>query len=211
MNYFGKIISLEKIEMFFFLMQKGNIKFVLYGLGLVRDERLYRFFVYKNVIMLRLKENQEDWFNVFVIYQNRVKYFIISYILEQFLDDFLDFVIWGYEYECRFESEWNSLQKFFVSQFGSSVVILFSEGETVKKYIGLLQIKGKNFKIIKIFLIIVRQFYMEDVVFSETELNLVDYDIDRKVEVYCFEKVEVILEKAGRMKLLIENDSFDRY
>lgn len=52
---------------------------------------------------------------------------------------------------------------------------------------------------------------MEDVVFSETELNLVDYDIDRKVEVYCFEKVEVILEKAGRMKLLIENDSFDRY
>lgn len=52
---------------------------------------------------------------------------------------------------------------------------------------------------------------MEDVVFSETELNFVDYDIDRKVEVYCFEKVEVILEKVGRMKLLIENDSFDRY
>lgn len=138
MNYFGKIISLEKIEMFFFFMQKGNIKLVLYGLGLVRDERLYRFFVYKNVIMLRLKENQEDWFNVFVIYQNRVKYFIISYISEQFLDDFLDFVIWGYEYECRFESEWNSLQNFFVSQFGSSVAILFSEGEIVKKYIGLL-------------------------------------------------------------------------
>lgn len=179
------------------LMQKGNTKLALYGLGSVRDERLHRLFVHKNVTMLRPKENQEDWFNVFVIHQNRAKHSTTSYIPEQFLDDFLDLVIWGHEHECRLEPEWNSSQNFFVSQPGSSVATSLSEGETVKKHIGLLQIKGKNFKITKIPLTTVRQFYMEDVVLSETELNPADHDIDRKVDTYCFEKVEAILEKAA--------------
>lgn len=202
MNYFGKTTSLEKIEMSPLLMQKGNTKLALYGLGSVRDERLHRLFVHKNVTMLRPKENQEDWFNVFVIHQNRAKHSTTSYIPEQFLDDFLDLVIWGHEHECRLEPEWNSSQNFFVSQPGSSVATSLSEGETVKKHIGLLQIKGKNFKITKIPLTTVRQFYMEDVVLSETELDPADHDINRKVEDYCVEKVEAILEKAGRMKSL---------
>lgn len=197
MNYFGKTTSLEKIEMSPLLMQKGNTKLALYGLGSVRDERLHRLFVHKNVTMLRPKENQEDWFNVFVIHQNRAKHSTTSYIPEQFLDDFLDLVIWGHEHECRLEPEWNSSQNFFVSQPGSSVATSLSEGETVKKHIGLLQIKGKNFKITKIPLTTVRQFYMEDVVLSETELDPADHDINRKVEDYCVEKVEAILEKAA--------------
>ncbi|XP_061182203.1 double-strand break repair protein MRE11-like [Saccostrea echinata] len=197
MNYFGKTTSLEKIEMSPLLMQKGNTKLALYGLGSVRDERLHRLFVHKNVSMLRPKENQEDWFNVFVIHQNRAKHSTTSYIPEQFLDDFLDLVIWGHEHECRIEPEWNSSQNFFISQPGSSVATSLSEGETVKKNIGLLKIKGKNFKITKIPLETVRQFYMEDVVLSETELNPADHDIARQVEAYCLEKVEAILEKAS--------------
>lgn len=40
-------------------------------LGSIPDERLYRMFVNNQVTMLRPKENQDEWFNLFAIHQNR--------------------------------------------------------------------------------------------------------------------------------------------
>lgn len=195
-NYFGKHTSLEKIEMSPLLLQKGSTKLAMYGLGSIRDERLHRMFLKKTVSMLRPRENQDEWFNMFVIHQNRSKHTMTNYIPEQFLDDFIDLVIWGHEHECRIEPEWNSVQNFYVSQPGSSVATSLSEGETVKKHIGLLQVKGKNFKMTKIPLETVRQFYMEDIVLGDTSLNPHDHNIAKKVEAFCSEKVETLLEKA---------------
>ncbi|XP_033738738.1 double-strand break repair protein MRE11-like [Pecten maximus] len=195
-NYFGKHTSLEKIEMSPLLLQKGSTKLAMYGLGSIRDERLHRMFLKKTVTMLRPRENPDEWFNMFVIHQNRSKHTTTNYIPEQFLDDFLDLVIWGHEHECRIKPEWNSVQNFYVSQPGSSVATSLSEGETVKKHIGLLQIKGKNFKMTEIPLETVRPFYMEDVMLSDTSLNPQDHNIAKKVEAFCSEKVEGLLEKA---------------
>lgn len=196
-NYFGKTSSLDKIQISPLLIQKGTTKLAMYGLGSVRDERLHRMFLHKNVTMLRPKEEQKDWFNMFVIHQNRSKHGPTNHIPEQFLDDFLDLIIWGHEHECRIDPEWNGTQNFFVSQPGSSVATSLSEGEAVPKCCGLLQIKGKNFRIKKIPLETVRQFYMEDIVLSETSLEPGDPDIARKVETYCKEKVDTLLETAG--------------
>ena len=44
----------------------------------------------------------------------------------------------------------------------------------------------------------VRQFYMEDIVLSETSLDAEDPDVLKKTEAYCVEKVEALLEKAGQ-------------
>lgn len=195
-NYFGKTTSLEKIDLSPLLLQKGNTKLALYGMGSIRDERLHRMFLHKNVTMLRPKEDKDDWFNLFVVHQNRSKHGATNYIPEQFLDDFLDLVIWGHEHECRIDPEWNGVQNFYVSQPGSSIATSLSEGETVKKHVGLLQIKGKDFKMTKIPLDTVRQFYMEDVILSETSLNPEDHNINKKVEAYCTEKVEAMIEKA---------------
>jgi double-strand break repair protein MRE11 len=156
-------------------------------------------FVHKNVTMLRPKENKDDWFNLFVIHQNRSKHGATNYIPEQFLDDFLDLVIWGHEHECRIDPEWNGIQNFYVSQPGSSIATSLSEGETVKKHFGLLHIKGKDFKMTKIPLDTVRQFYMEDVVLSDTSLNPEDHDVIKQVDAYCTEKVESLIEKAGNL------------
>ncbi|KAK3090953.1 hypothetical protein FSP39_016025 [Pinctada imbricata] len=149
-NYFGKTTNLEKIEISPLLLQKGSTKLALYGMGSIRDERLHRMFVHKNVTMLRPREEKEDWFNLFVIHQNRSKHSATSHIPEQFLDDFLDLVIWGHEHECRIEPEWNGTQNFYVSQPGSSVATSLCEGEAGKKHVGLLQIRGKDFKMTKI-------------------------------------------------------------
>ncbi|KAM4627359.1 double-strand break repair protein MRE11 isoform 2-T3 [Polymixia lowei] len=70
-NHFGRSQSVEKIEISPILMQKGNTKLALYGLGSIPDERLYRMFVNNQVTMLRPKEDQDQWFNLFTIHQNR--------------------------------------------------------------------------------------------------------------------------------------------
>ena len=196
-NYFGKTTSLEKIEMSPILMQKGDTKFALYGLGALRDERLHRMFVHKQVSMLRPKENQDDWLNVFVIHQNHAKHGPTNYIPEQFLDDFLDLVIWGHEHECLIDPIYNGVQNFYVSQPGSSIATSLSEGETRKKHVGLLRVNRRNFKITKIPLETVRPFFMEDIVLSDTSLNPGDHDIVKKVEMFCLEKVEALIERAG--------------
>lgn len=197
-NYFGKTTSLDKIQISPLLFEKGSTKLALYGLGSIRDERLHRTFLHKNVSMLRPKEDKDKWFNLFVIHQNRSKHGPTNHIPEQFLDDFLDLVFWGHEHECRIKPEWNAIQGFHVTQPGSSIATSLSEGETAPKFCGLLKIRDKEFNLTAIKLETVRQFYMEDVVLQETSLDPLDHDIAKKMEAYCQEKVEMLLDKAGR-------------
>jgi DNA repair exonuclease SbcCD nuclease subunit len=68
--------------------------------------------------MLRPREEQEDWFNIFVLHQNRVDRGPKTFIAEDMLPDFLDLVIWGHEHECRIIPEQNGRHHFFVCQPG---------------------------------------------------------------------------------------------
>jgi DNA repair exonuclease SbcCD nuclease subunit len=131
-------------------------------------------------------------------YQNRAKHNNTNYIPEQFLDDFLDLVIWGHEHECRVEPEWNATQNFYVSQPGSSVATSLSEGETKPKAVGLLEINGKDFRMTRLPLETVRQFYMDDIALCDTTLDPMDHNIAKQVEAYCVERVEALIEKAGQ-------------
>ncbi|XP_026535689.1 double-strand break repair protein MRE11 [Notechis scutatus] len=191
-NHFGRSPSIEKIEISPILLQKGNSKIALYGLGSVPDERLYRMFVNKQVTMLRPKEDEDRWFNMFVIHQNRSKHGATNYIPEQFLDDFIDLVIWGHEHECKISPTRNEQQLFYVCQPGSSVVTSLSPGETARKHVGLLHIKDKKMKIQKIPLQTVRPFYLEDLVLADNS-NFFLPDNPRVTQViqdFCMEKVD---------------------
>uniref|UniRef100_A0A3Q3WFJ2 Double-strand break repair protein n=1 Tax=Mola mola TaxID=94237 RepID=A0A3Q3WFJ2_MOLML len=170
-NHFGHSHSVEKIEISPILMQKGNTKLSLYGLGSIPDERLYRMFVNNQVTMLRPKEDQDEWFNLFAIHQNRSKHGPTNYIPEQFLDDFLDLVVWGHEHECLITPTRNEQQLFYVTQPGSSVATSLSPGEATKKHVGLLRVKGRKMNLEKIPLKTVRQFFIQDVVTSHPVLS----------------------------------------
>ncbi|XP_013792884.2 double-strand break repair protein MRE11-like [Limulus polyphemus] len=195
-NYFGKCTDLDNVKISPLLMQKGETKLALYGLGSIRDERLHRMFREGKVSMLRPREDSETWFNLFVVHQNRSRHGLTNYLPEQFLDDFLDLVIWGHEHECRIKPEWNGQQNFYVCQPGSSVATSLCPGEAVPKCIGMLNIYKKSFKLSKIPLQTVRQFYIEDIVLSETSLNPEDPDIAERVLEYCCERVENLIDKA---------------
>ncbi|XP_066476357.1 double-strand break repair protein MRE11 isoform X1 [Tiliqua scincoides] len=203
LNHFGRSPSVEKIDVSPVLLQKGNSKIALYGLGSIPDERLYRMFVNKQVTMLRPKEDEDSWFNLFVIHQNRSKHGATNYIPEQFLDDFLDLVIWGHEHECKITPTRNEQQLFYVSQPGSSVVTSLSPGEAAKKHVGLLRIKGKKMNMQKIPLRTVRPFYIEDIVLADYPdiFNPDNPKVTQAIQAFCMEKVETMLDNAERERL----------
>ncbi|MED6234632.1 meiotic recombination [Ataeniobius toweri] len=202
-NHFGHSHSVERIEISPILLQKGSTKLALYGLGSIPDERLYRMFVNNQVTMLRPKEDQDEWFNLFAIHQNRSKHGPTNYIPEQFLDDFIDLVVWGHEHECLIAPTRNEQQLFYVTQPGSSVATSLSPGEATKKHIGLLRVKGRKMNLQKIPLRTVRQFFIQDVVLADYE-DLFTPDtpqVTKKVENLCYAKVSEMLEEAERGRL----------
>ncbi|XP_007495060.1 double-strand break repair protein MRE11 isoform X2 [Monodelphis domestica] len=196
-------MSVEKIDISPILLQKGSTKIALYGLGSIPDERLYRMFVNKQVTMLRPKEEENSWFNLFVIHQNRSKHGASNYIPEQFLDDFIDLVIWGHEHECKIAPTKNEQQLFYVSQPGSSVVTSLSPGEAIKKHVGLLRIKGRKMNMQKIPLKTVRQFFIEDIILADHPniFNPNSLKVTQAIQNFCLEKVEEMLENAERERL----------
>uniref|UniRef100_A0A671N2B0 Double-strand break repair protein n=1 Tax=Sinocyclocheilus anshuiensis TaxID=1608454 RepID=A0A671N2B0_9TELE len=202
-NHFGRSRSVEKLEISPVLLQKGNTRIALYGIGSIPDERLYRMFINNQVTMLRPREDEDGWFNLFVIHQNRSKHGATNYIPEQFLDDFLDLVVWGHEHECKIAPVRNEQQLFYVTQPGSSVITSLSPGEAVKKHIGLLKVKGKKMNLQKIPLQTIRQFFIQDVTLSEHPdlFSPEQPNVMLKVMAFCQEKVEEMLEEAERQRL----------
>ncbi|XP_068732104.1 double-strand break repair protein MRE11-like isoform X1 [Montipora capricornis] len=197
-NYFGRAASIDDITVSPILIQKGQAKLALYGLGSIRDERLHRTFLNQKIKMLRPREDPDSWFNVFVLHQNRSKHGLTNYIPEKFLDDFLDLVIWGHEHECIIDPK-NSEDpnvSFYISQPGSSVATSLCEGEAKSKHVAILEIREqRGFRMTKVKLQTVRPFYMEDIALSNTDL---DPTQEERVMAYLVEKVEQLIEKAVR-------------
>jgi len=200
LNHFGKAASCDNVNVSPVLLKKGETKLALYGIGAMRDERLHTTFSQKHVNMcVPLAENGDDdgskeWFNVFVIHQNRAKHGKKNYIPESFLEEFLDLVIWGHEHECLVTPTWTECTKqFYITQPGSSVATSLSEGEAKQKHVGLLHVYQKTFKMEPLPLQTVRQFMFDNIVLSDT--NLLSHE-DEKVFSYLTEKVEQLIDQA---------------
>ncbi|KAI3631968.1 hypothetical protein MIR68_009804 [Amoeboaphelidium protococcarum] len=181
-NYFGKQPTLDKIEISPLLLKKGGLKIAIYGLGNVRDERLYRCFREGKVTLLKHHESESDddggggrWFNILVLHQNRVKHTDTSYVPEGFIDPLIDLVFWGHEHDCRIDVEYNDQQQFYITQPGSSIATSLSDGESIDKHVGILTIGVNNqFNIQKVPLKTVRPFVVRSIVLQDSGLNRLD-------------------------------------
>lgn len=98
-NYFGKQTNLKELKISPILFKKGPNKIALYGLSHIRDERLERLFRDRKVRMYRPQEDEDEWFNVFVCHQNRVKRPGTKYLSEKVIPDYMMLTIWGHEHE----------------------------------------------------------------------------------------------------------------
>jgi double-strand break repair protein MRE11 len=145
-NYFGKTPSVDNISIYPILLQKGTTRVALYGLGNIRDERLYRTFQQQKVRMMRPVEERDSWFNIMILHQNRAAHSPKNYIHEVFLEEWLDMVVWGHEHECLIEPTRSTVGNFFISQPGSSVATSLSDGESKQKCLGVLEVRGDKFR-----------------------------------------------------------------
>jgi double-strand break repair protein MRE11 len=171
-NYFGTNPQIKQIDMRPVLIEKGPTKLALYGLGNVRDERLNRSFTKEEVKFVRPavdKEKTKDYFNMFVLHQNR------DYgrgpkncVHESFIPKFFDLVVWGHEHECMIDPM-ESTHGYHITQPGSSVATSLVPGEAERKHVGLLSIYTDQFKLEKIPLSTVRPFIYKEVDLSECE------------------------------------------
>ncbi|KAH8240994.1 hypothetical protein KR026_009962 [Drosophila bipectinata] len=202
-NYFGRWTDLSQVEIKPVLIRKGVSQLALYGLSHIHDARLARLVKDFKVNFFCPESNKEnesdedDWFHLLVVHQNRADRGPKNYLPENSLPAFLHLVIWGHEHDCRIEPELNP-KGFYVSQPGSSVPTSLSHGESIKKHVGLLEIYKNKFKLKELPLQTVRPFVHESVVLADIadELELTQGNASANVHKYAKKRVEAMIEQA---------------
>ena len=165
-NYFGRIPEADNIEAKPLLLQKGATRLALFGLGNVRDERMFRTFRDNRVKWFRpaAGAGAGDWFNLLTVHQNHHAHTATSYLPENVLPDWMDLVVWGHEHECLIDPKQNPETGFHVMQPGSSVATSLVAGEAVAKHVAIVSVTGKDFTVDKIPLRSVRPFVTREIV-----------------------------------------------
>ena len=166
-NYYGRIRDSATIDVRPVLIQKGRTKLALYGMSNVRDERLFHTFKAGNVTFHQPTQQEDDWFNLLSVHQNRHAYTATSYLEEELLPDCMDLVIWGHEHECLIEPHENEVTGFKIIQPGSTIATSLVPGEAKQKMVTILSITGKDFEHEPIALKTVRPFVYRDIVLAE--------------------------------------------
>lgn len=192
-NYFGQLPEADKINVTPLVFQKGSSKLALYGINNMRDERLQR--IMRNGDATFQRPKGDGFFNLLCIHQNHFRHTLTSYVPEDFLPDFLNFVFWGHEHECIPFPQYNPTTGFDTLQAGSSVATLLSEGETAPKHVFLLDIKDTEYSLTALQLQTVRPFVMRDI--SLQNENFVEGPAS-KADILAFlvDQVEELIEQA---------------
>lgn len=196
-NYFDQTEDVLKVNVSPILMQKGTTQLALYGLSHIHDNRLSRLFRETKVTMDQPVETTGEWFNVMILHQNRVDRGRKNYVPEEILPEFLDFVLWGHEHDCRIIPEKCPEKDFFVCQPGSSVATSLCEGEALTKHIGVLYVRGNEFKLETIKLQTVRPFVFKSIDLDayDDRLSYDDGDIVSKVRKTAFLYKQIIFSE----------------
>ncbi|KAL1497401.1 hypothetical protein ABEB36_008378 [Hypothenemus hampei] len=166
-NYFGKYTDYSAVKLDPILLRKGATKLVLYGLSHIKDERLARLFLHKKVTFTRPEE--DDWFYLLVLHQNRANRGAKSFIEDESLPSIINLAIWGHEHDCRIEPE-QTRNSVHISQPGSTVATSLSQGESIRKQIGHLQIYKQKFLMTPIPLKTVRPFIYKDLLLKQIDV-----------------------------------------
>lgn len=211
-NYYGRTPESDNIQIKPVLLQKGQTKLALYGMSNVRDERLFRTFKNGGVKFFRPGQQKDDWFNLLSVHQNHAAHTDTSYLPEEFLPNFIDFVVWGHEHECIINPIRNTQTGFSVMQPGSSVATSLIHGEAKPKHVAVLSVTGKDFKVEPIRLKTVRPFVMKDLVLQEDKNFLQHIKSGNKrthITEFLMEKVDELIAKAKQQWLAAQEELED--
>jgi len=236
-NYFGRQDEVDKVVVSPVLIHKGETKVALYGMGSMRDERLNRMWQGKKVRFLKAnpdKDNNNDsddnsdddddddnsdndkdkeenggWFNIFALHQNRdLGRGSKNCVHESMIPEWMDLVVWGHEHECLIHPSESAVGTFRITQPGSSVATSLTEGESMRKHVGILDIRHSQFRMTAVPLMNVRSFSMGGITLSEERFGLDPEDprIDEVMRELLSKEVEKLKEQAREDSRLLEKE-----
>lgn len=149
-NLFGKHASIEEFTVSPILLRKGSTLLALYGLGSQRDDRLVRAFKNQKITFYRPSAGAEDWFNLFVLHQNRPRRAMHrstgNYLPESLIPPFFDLLVWGHEHECKPDPQFVASSEvvgdgFYILQPGSTVATSLTPEEALQKNVFLIKVR----------------------------------------------------------------------
>ncbi|BGP41322.1 meiotic recombination [Rhodotorula kratochvilovae] len=186
------------------LLQKGDTKLALYGMGNIRDDRFVFELTNRRINLYRPAEDPEDWFNIILVHQNRVAHGPNNSVPDEAFGEEAHLVVWGHEHDCIEQARPQPVtgRPYYISQPGSSIATSLAKGEAIPKHVGLIKIQGKEFEFEPIRLRSVRPYVFE-------EISLLDYHEDQtddrkkltsKVAVnkYLKSKVDELIARANQ-------------
>ncbi|GAA5862121.1 hypothetical protein JCM1840_001650 [Sporobolomyces johnsonii] len=186
------------------LLQKGDTKLALYGMGNIRDDRFMYEMSNRRINLYRPKEDQDEWFNIMLVHQNRVAHGPNNSVPDEAFGDEVDLVVWGHEHDCISQARPVPVtnRPYYISQPGSSIATSLAKGEAIPKHVGLIKIQGKEFDFTPIRLRSVRPFLFEEISLAEYHDQQTD---DKKklmnkqaVTKYLKVKVNELIDKANK-------------
>jgi len=210
-NYFGRQDEVDKVEISPVLIQKGDTKVALYGMGSMRDERLNRMWQGQKVRFMTPEHDEDEeksWFNIFTLHQNRdLGRGTKNCVHESMIPEWMDLVVWGHEHECLIDPSESVVGTFRIVQPGSSVATSLTGGEAVRKQVGVLDIKGNQFRMQAIPLTQVRAFMIGEVsLCGRPELDPEDSKVDAKIARLLEDEVkQLIFEARSKHEELIKD------
>lgn len=181
------------------LLQKGQTKIALYGMGNIKDERMNFELRSNRVRMYRPSEDPDAWFNILAIHQNRAAHNPKATVPEGMFDDSIHLVVWGHEHEQLIKPQSVGGKRYMISQPGSSVATSLCPGEAAEKQVAIIHVKGRDFNMEPLTLKTVRPFVMDEVDLDEIvdEANL-RIDDKQGVTKLLKRKVKDLIEKANQ-------------
>lgn len=178
------------------LLRKGATQLALYGVGNIKDQRMH-FELRSNRVKMFMPKDKDNWFNILLVHQNRVKRGPLEAIPEGMFDDSINLVVWGHEHDCRIEPEPVAGKEYLITQPGSSVATSLADGEAIPKHVALLEIQHNTFQLTPIPLRTVRPFVIDEVNLTEAA-EAEGLDITNQIEVMKFlrGRVNALIDQA---------------
>lgn len=174
----------------------------------IPDRRLYNLFNEKKVYISVPSSNQEEYFNILVLHQNRADRGAKNTISPEILPNNMNLVVWGHEHDCRIEPEpFDGKGEMYITQPGSSVATSLCVGEAIEKKVGILYVCFNRIKKIPVFRIqtiplkTVRPFIFKSIELKnfDDELNQIKGNMRDKIEKFLEGEVEEMIKESQKL------------
>ncbi|KZO91030.1 DNA repair exonuclease [Calocera viscosa TUFC12733] len=180
------------------LLRKGSSHLAIYGIGNVKDTRMH-YELRSNRVRMYMPEDDRQWFNMLLIHQNRVKHGPQESVPETMFDERVDLVVWGHEHDCRIIPEPVAGKPYLITQPGSSVATSLAEGESLTKYVALVEILDGKFELTPLELRTVRPFVMETVaLLDDLKEQGIEVDDQAGINKFLKKRAVALITRANR-------------